>query len=68
MTNRKQLAWTFGFSEYDEREVAEQIAEMLMETDIAYLHGETLERLEKWLSLECDECGNWGKLPVMEKD
>ena len=31
MTNREQLAWALGFSEYEDKEVADIISDSLME-------------------------------------
>lgn len=29
MTNREQVAWSFGFSDYDDREIAQIVSDML---------------------------------------
>lgn len=65
MTNREQVAWSFGFSDYDDRAVAEIVAEMLDAAGVAYLVSEDRARLEKWLGLQCDDGNNWG---VLEDD
>lgn len=67
MTNREQVAWTFGYREYLSREVAETIRNMLGAIG-AYLDGEQFERLTEWLDLECDEDNNWGILEWEEED
>lgn len=61
MTNREQLAWTLGFSEYEDKEVADIIADRLMEiTDeddcsVAVICGRDKELLTEWLGKECKE-------------
>lgn len=61
MTNREQLAWALGFSEYEDKEVADIIADRLMEiTDeddcsVAVICGKDKELLTEWLEKECKE-------------
>lgn len=61
MTNREQLAWALGFSEYEDKEVADIIADRLMEiTDeddcsVAVICGREKELLTEWLGKECKE-------------
>ncbi len=61
MTNREQLAWALGFSEYEDKEVADIIADRLMEiTDeddcsVAVICGKDKELLTEWLGKECAE-------------
>ena len=58
MTNREQLAWALGFSEYEDKEVADIIADRLMEiTDeddcsVAVICGKDKELLTEWLEKE----------------
>jgi hypothetical protein len=65
MTNREQIAWAISFSEYEDKEVADQICGM-----IDAVGGNTFclkESLEKWLGLECEpDTNNCGELE--EKD
>lgn len=64
MTNREQIAWAISYSEYTDREVAEQIAKMI-EAIGHYLGREDEKNLERWLGLECDpETNNWGVLKI----
>lgn len=61
MTNREQLAWALDFSEYEDKEVADIIADRLMEiTDeddcsVAVICGKDKELLTEWLGKECAE-------------
>lgn len=66
MTNREQIAWSFGFSDYDDRDIALIVSDILDAAGVAYLIQADLDRLGKWLGLECDpETNNWG---VLEDD
>lgn len=61
MTNREQLAWALGCSEYEDKEVADIISDSLMEiTDeddcsVAVIFGRDKELLTEWLGKECKE-------------
>ena len=61
MTNREQLAWALGYSEYEDKEVADIIADRLMEiTDeddcsVAVICGKDKELLTEWLGKESPE-------------
>lgn len=69
MTNRKQVAWAFAFSEYDAREVAEIVADMLDAASVAYMDHHDCERLAAWLDLKCDpETNNWGTFPEPDEE
>ena len=60
MTNREQIAWSLGFCDYDNRDVAEILTEMLDAIDV-YMDKDESKRLERWLALNCDpETNNWG--------
>lgn len=62
MTNREQIAWAFGFYDYDDRGVAEIVSEMLDAVGI-YMDREERIRFERWLGLDCDPVtNNWGVL------
>lgn len=63
MKNREQVAWALGFSEYDDREIARIISDMLDAANVAFMLQADRDRLEKWLGLDCDpETNNWGVL------
>ena len=63
MTNREQVAWAFGFGDYDDRNIAEIVSEMLDAIGV-YIDSRERKRLEEWLGLSCDpETNNWGVLP-----
>ena len=47
MTNRKQVAWSFGFSDYDDRAVAQIVSDMLDAAGVAYLDSADRARLEE---------------------
>lgn len=66
MTNREQLAWAINYSEYEDREVAEQICDMI---DAIGGHGYGLRKyVERWLELECDpDTNNCGELDKKER-
>ena len=62
MTNREQIAWSLGFCDYDNRDDAEILTEMLDAIDV-YMDKDESKRLERWLALNCDpETNNWGIL------
>lgn len=64
MTNREQVAWSFGFSDYDDRAIAQIVSDMLDEAGVACLDSADITQLERWLELFCDpETNNWGGLP-----
>ncbi len=58
MKNREQIAWSISFSEYSDREVAEQIADMVETACGEIIFGSELDLLEKWLGLECNKGNN----------
>lgn len=63
MTNREQVAWAFGFGDYDDRDVAEIVSEILDAAGVAYLDSADRARLEKWFGLDCEpETDNFGIL------
>lgn len=67
MTNREQVTWSFGFSDYDDRAIAQIVSDMLDAAGAAYLDSADRARLERWLGLHCDpETNNWGVLPEDE--
>lgn len=61
MTNREHLAVALGFSEYEDKDVADIISDSLMEiTDeddfsVAVICGRDKELLTEWLGKECKE-------------
>lgn len=64
MTNREQIAWSLGFSDYNDRDIAQIVSDMLDAADVAFMLQADRDRLEKWLELDCDpETNNWGVLP-----
>ena len=67
MTNREHVAWSFGFSDYDDGEIAQIVSDMLDAAGVAYLDSSDITQLERWLKLFCDpETNNWGVLPEDE--
>lgn len=67
MTNREQIAWAFGFSDYADSDIADIVSDMLDAANVAYLGTEDRKRIEKWLGLQCDpETNNWGILEEKE--
>lgn len=63
MTNREQIAWSFGFSDYNDRDIARIVSDMLDAANVAFMLQVDRDRLEKWLGLDCDpETNNWGVL------
>lgn len=69
MTNREQIAWSFGFSDYDDRDIARIVSDMLDAANVAFMLQADRDRLEKWLGLDCDpETNNWGVLPDPPED
>lgn len=64
MTNREQVAWAFGHSDYDAHDLAVIVSDVLDAAHAGYMNKYDRERLAKWLELECDpKTNNWGKLP-----
>lgn len=64
MTNREQVAWAFGFSDYDVRGIADIVSDMLDAAGAAFLTMHDRELLAAWLELKCDpETNNWGAFP-----
>lgn len=62
MTNREQVAFSFKFEDYDDRDIAEIVSDMLDAIGV-YIDSEERARLKKWLGLHCDpETNNWGIL------
>lgn len=62
MTNREQVTFSFEFGDYDNRNIAEIVSDMLDAIGV-YIDSEEQARLEKWLGLQCDpETNNWGIL------
>ncbi|MDY3078844.1 MAG: hypothetical protein SOR56_01305 [Oscillospiraceae bacterium] len=62
MTNREQVTFSFEFGDYDNRNIAEIVSDMLDAIGV-YIDSEEQARLEKWLGLHCDpETNNWGIL------
>ena len=64
MTNREQITWAFGFSDYNNYDIAEIVSDMLDAVGVvAYMDSSERKRIEKWLGLHCDpETNNWGVL------
>ena len=62
MTNREQVTFSFEFGDYDNRNIADIVSDMLDAIGV-YIDSEEQARLEKWLGLHCDpETNNWGIL------
>lgn len=61
MTNREQLAFAIGFSEYSDKDVADIISDTLMsitdedDCSVAVICGNEKELLTEWLGKECEE-------------
>lgn len=61
MTNREQLAFVLGFSEYEDKDIADIISDSLMEiTDeddcsVAVICVKDKKLLTEWLGKECKE-------------
>ena len=66
MTNREQIAWAIGYSEYEDSEVADMISDMVDAIGCSIYFER--DRLTEWLGLECDEYNNWGELEPIEED
>lgn len=67
MTNREQVAWAFGFSDYDARGIADIVSDMLDAAGAGIMDKHDREQLAAWMELDCDpETNNWGKLPCCE--
>ena len=65
MTNREQIEFAFNFSEYEDKEIADLICDII-EAVGGCSYG-LKKPLEKWLKLKCDPItNNWGELD--EKD
>lgn len=62
MTNREQIAWAFGFGDYDDFDIADIVSDMLNAAVGYYLLADERDRVKKWLGLQCDEDNNWGVL------
>lgn len=68
MTNREQIAWAFGFSDYADYDIADIVSDMLNAAVGYYLLADERDRLEKWLGLQCDpETNDWGILKEKEE-
>lgn len=64
MTNREQVAWAFGASDYSAYDLAVIVDDMLDAASAGFMNKYDRERLAKWLDLKCDpETNNWGKMP-----
>lgn len=67
MTNREQVAWAFGHSDYSAHDLAVIVSDMLDAASAGFMNKYDRERLAKWLDLKCDpETNNWGRLPCCE--
>lgn len=61
MTNREWLACMLNNTEYEEREIADMIANALMEirddndSPVAIIFGNKMKLLTEWLGKECDD-------------
>lgn len=69
MTNREQVAWAFAFSEYDARDLAVIVSDLLDAAGVAFLDKHDRELLAAWLELKCDpETNNWGTFPEIDDE
>ena len=66
MTNREQIESSINYSEYEDREIAEVLCDMI--DAIGGMSYGLKEPLTKWLGLECDpKTNNWGELDKKER-
>ena len=66
MTNREQIGFAINFSEYEDREVAEHLCDMI--DAIGGSSYDLKTPLTKWLGLECDpDTNNCGELDKKER-
>lgn len=69
MTNREQVAWAFAFSDYDARDLAVIVSDVLDAAGAASMNRYDRERLAAWLDLKCDpETNNWGAFPETDDE
>ena len=54
MTNRAVFLRMIEYSEYTDREIVDIIGNMLRSAKVSYLCLEDIERLNRWMKLECD--------------
>ena len=54
MTNRAVFFRMIEYSEYTDREIADIIGDMLCSAKVLYLCLEDIDRLNRWMKLECD--------------
>lgn len=69
MTNRAVFFRKIEYSEYTDREIVDIIGDMLRSAKVLYLCLEDIDRLNRWMKLECDsETLNFTDLEVSEDD
>lgn len=54
MTNREVFLRMIKYSEYTDGEIVDIIEDMLRSSKALYLHLEGMDRLNRWMKLECD--------------
>lgn len=54
MTNRAVFFRMIEYSEYTDREIVDIIGDMLRSAKVLYLCLEDINRLNRWMKLECD--------------
>lgn len=54
MTNREVFLRRFEYSEYTDGEIVDIIESMLRSAKVLYLCLEDIDRLNRWMKLECD--------------
>ena len=54
MTNREVFLRMIEYGEYTDGEIVDIIGDMLRSAKVLYLHLEGIDRLNRWMKLECD--------------
>ena len=54
MTNREVFLRMIAYSEYTDGEIVDIIGDMLRSAKVLYLCLEDIDRLNRWMKLECD--------------
>lgn len=54
MTNREMFLRMIEYSEYTDGEIVDIIGDMLRSAKVLYLCLEDIDRLNRWMKLECD--------------
>lgn len=54
MTNREVFLRRFEYSEYTDGEIVDIIGDMLRSAKVLYFCLEDIDRLNRWMKLECD--------------